>query len=500
MKKRLYSAKGVALRIITLVAVVSLAACSSNDDTNAQANPEVNPDEQPQSSQTQVTYAVDLESSQEVPPVAGGAASGNASITLDSANGALSGQLTVVNLSGPAVAAHIHSGFAGNNGAVLFPLTASDDGLTFSVPADTELTADQQSQFLNGGMYLNVHTADNPGGEIRGQIIPAGIDVIRSSLSGDQEVPPVNTTGSAQGVLTVNRTTGAIWATVVTDLPEAATMAHIHQGAARTNGAVVIGLTQDAENPDTWRSAEGDTLGEDSLAVIDTAGLYFNVHTASNPGGEVRGQIGGTRFTVRIDNVSNSDTLPTSQGSVAVPLSPGAYIIHQAARNPLLDPRAPAGAALEALAEDGDPSGLPDEVPGSVVFNTPVGSSAPGPLLPGGYYVFSFIAAPGDKLALATMFVQSNDWFYSTTDADDDSISLFAADGQAVTGDVTDQLSLWETETELDEEPGTGINQAPRQSGPNTGTDEVGTVGSLASKGKSVTLNGPVIRVTLTVN
>ncbi len=488
------------MRIVTLAAVVSLAACSSDNDNNTQANPEVNPDEQSQASQTEVTYAVALESSQEVPPVLGNVSSGTASIVLDTESGALAGQINIVSLSGPAVAAHIHEGFAGNNGAVLFPLTASDDGLSFSVPEDTVLTADQQAQFLNGGMYLNVHTADNPGGEIRGQIIPDGIEVIRSALSGDQEVPPVQSSGSATGVITVNRATGAIWATVVTDLPEAATMAHIHQGAARTNGPVVIGLTQDAENPDTWRSAAGDTLGEDSLAVIDTAGLYFNVHTASNPGGEVRGQIGGTRFTVRIDNVSTSDTLPTSQGSVAVPLSPGAYIVHQAVRNPLLDPRSPAGTALEALAEDGNPAGMPDEVPGSVVFNTPVGSSAPGPLLPGGYYVFSFIAAPGDKLALATMFVQSNDWFYSTTDADDDSISLFGADGQAVTGDVSDQLSLWETETEFDEEPGTGINQAPRQSGPNTGVDEVGTVGSLAGKGKSVTLNGPVIRVTITAN
>ncbi len=229
--------------------------------------------------------------------------------------------------------------------------------------------------------------------------------------------------------------------------------------------------------------------------------MYINVHTAANPGGELRGQIVlTTEFTVRIDNVSTAATLPTSGDSVAVPLSPGVYLVHRADRNPLLDPRDPASAALEALAEDGDPSQFPAFVPGSAVFNTPVGADAPGPLLPGGYYTFTFTASPGDNLAIATMFVQSNDWFYSTTDDNNDSIPLFAADGTAISGDVTSMLSLWESGTEVDEEPGTGPNQAPRQAGPNTGAEEGLTVGSLAGRGKSVTLNGNVIRVTITPN
>ena len=91
--------KGAALRLMTLTAALTLAACSSSDDsTNAAPDPDTS---------TQITYVVDLESSQEVPPVAGNAASGTANIVLDTATGALSGQLDVENLSGAAVAARV---------------------------------------------------------------------------------------------------------------------------------------------------------------------------------------------------------------------------------------------------------------------------------------------------------------------------------------------------------------------------------------------------------
>lgn len=228
-----YRVKRAALRFVTLATVLTLSACSSSNSTDGNDD---------QDSQTLLTYTVELQSAQEVPPVMGNTASGTANISLDPATGAITGDLQVLNLSGDAVAAHLHGAFAGNNGAVIFGLETIDNGQTWSVPEGSAITVDQQSMFLNGGTYLNVHTADNPGGEVRGQIVPDGIDVIRNTLSGDQEVPAVSTSGSASSVLTVNQSTGAIWATVVTDLPEAAMMAHIHQAAAGTNGPVLIGL------------------------------------------------------------------------------------------------------------------------------------------------------------------------------------------------------------------------------------------------------------------
>ena len=64
------------------------------------------------------------------------------------------------------------------------------------------------------------------------------------------------------------------------------------------------------------------------------------------------------------------------------------------------------------------------------------------------------------------MFVQSNDLFYAP---DGEGIALFNEAGEAFSGDITEQFLLWDAGTEENEQPGVGLNQAPRQSGPNVG-------------------------------
>lgn len=319
-------------------------------------------------------------------------------------------------------------------------------------------------------------------------------------LASANEVPPVIQPGaSGEANLTLDSDTGALSGSVsVSGLTGPATMAHIHEAAVGENGPVVIVLEGNDDNS-VWSVPADTVLDTAQLQSLLDGNMYVNVHTDANQGGELRGQIViTTEFTVRIDNVSSAETLTTSTGSVAVPLSPGAYVVHRAAANPLLEPRNPASAAIEDVAEDGNPSLFPTTVPGAIVFNTPVGATEPGPIFPGGYYTFSFLASPGDQLSIATMFIQSNDWFYSTTDDNNDSIALFDETGAAISGDISEMFSLWESGTEVDEEPGTGPNQAPRQTGPDTGDEEALGVGSLASRGKSVTLNGDVIQVTIT--
>ena len=94
-------------------------------------------------------------------------------------------------------------------------------------------------------------------------------------------------------------------------------------------------------------------------------------------------------------------------------------------------------------------------------------------LEPGQSQSITFHAGRGTYLYFATMFVQSNDLFYAF---DDRGLSLYDQDGNARTGDVTNEVDLWDAGTEVNEEPGVGPNQAPRQAGPNTGEDENGTI------------------------
>jgi hypothetical protein len=68
-------------------------------------------------------------------------------------------------------AAHIHMAPSGQNGPVIIPLVKSGDD-TWSVPGNTVLSSAQFDAFRNGQLYVNVHSAANPGGEIRAQLKP----------------------------------------------------------------------------------------------------------------------------------------------------------------------------------------------------------------------------------------------------------------------------------------------------------------------------------------
>ena len=107
---------------------------------------------------------VKLSGASEVPPVTtSGSGAGKIMVSDD---GAVSGSITTTGV--PGMAAHIHTGAAGVNGPVIIPLTK--DGDTYKVPAGAKLSADQMKAFKAGELYVNVHTAANKGGEIRGQL------------------------------------------------------------------------------------------------------------------------------------------------------------------------------------------------------------------------------------------------------------------------------------------------------------------------------------------
>lgn len=109
---------------------------------------------------------VELTPAQEVPPVQGGS-SGSGTITIND-DGSVSGSVTANGFA--PTAAHIHEGKAGTNGKVIVPFTKEGD--TFSAPAGAKLTADQMKAFKAGDLYVNIHSAAHPGGEVRAQLKP----------------------------------------------------------------------------------------------------------------------------------------------------------------------------------------------------------------------------------------------------------------------------------------------------------------------------------------
>jgi hypothetical protein len=111
---------------------------------------------------------VTLTGSKEVPPVTT-SATGTGNITVG-ADMSVSGSVTTTGVAG--VAAHIHDGGApGKNGPVIIPLTKTGDNV-WSVPAGAKFTDAQYASYKAGNLYVNVHSAANKAGEIRGQLTP----------------------------------------------------------------------------------------------------------------------------------------------------------------------------------------------------------------------------------------------------------------------------------------------------------------------------------------
>lgn len=106
-------------------------------------------------------------------------------------------------------------------------------------------------------------------------------------LSGDNEVPPVKTSASGSGTITV-ASDGAVSGSVKTSGVDG-TMAHIHVGAAGSNGPVIIPLTKGADG--TWTVPAGAKLNEDQMKSYKAGALYVNVHSEANKGGEIRAQL-----------------------------------------------------------------------------------------------------------------------------------------------------------------------------------------------------------------
>ena len=118
-----------------------------------------------------VALKADLEPSSEVPPrVSHGHGMVNAQF--DTSTKTLQWTITYEGLTGPASAAHFHGPApVGQNAKIQVPI--GKDALASPIKGSAALTDQQVTDLMAGQWYFNVHTAQNPMGEIRGQVLPA---------------------------------------------------------------------------------------------------------------------------------------------------------------------------------------------------------------------------------------------------------------------------------------------------------------------------------------
>ena len=223
---------------------------------------------------------------------------------------------------------HIHTGAAGANGPVVLDtgIRGTDQlqpgtGVVLLQYRAQARTAGASLDALRGlltnpnGYYVNLHTLTNPGGQFRGQLYRAEEKTFLADLSSANEVPPVTPGGTGVGSFVALRAydstgrfvlgAGLFTANYVLGAQQRLTGWHLHRGAGGANGPVVLdsGLTN-AQQMDTPPSGTGTiqrwiTYQPEAAAAVaglgdlfgNPAGFYMNLHTMTNPGGMVRGQM-----------------------------------------------------------------------------------------------------------------------------------------------------------------------------------------------------------------
>lgn len=245
---------------------------------------------QDQPTNTVLAFTVLLSPASEVPAVNNSSGSAIGALSLEGSN--LNYYVTFSGLSGPATAAHFHaSATPTNNAGVMIPLSppAATSGV---IAGSVQLSLAQITNFLSGLCYMNIHTALNPGGEIRGQVVPLRMVV---AMNGASEVPASTSTGTGNGILTFIGSQ-LFYEINFSGLSASATAAHIHGAASPQQNAGVIIPFSGVPGATSGTISGTATVTPQQLAYILAGETYVNIHTTANPGGEIRGQIWPIQF------------------------------------------------------------------------------------------------------------------------------------------------------------------------------------------------------------
>ncbi len=241
---------------------------------------------------TAQTFTVTLSGLQEVPANAS-TATGLASVVLNAAETTITVDASWTGLGSNANAGHIHGPAGpGANAGILFPFAGVPAAPTGSIPTQPfAITAAQVAQLKAGQFYVNIHSVNLGGGEIRGQLTPTKLYTV--TLSGAQEVPPNGSPATGTGSVELNGAETLIAARLSwSGLTANATMAHIHGPAGPgVNAGILFGFAGVPAATTGSIPTQVFPITAAQVAQLKAGQFYFNVHSGTFPGGEIRGQI-----------------------------------------------------------------------------------------------------------------------------------------------------------------------------------------------------------------
>jgi hypothetical protein len=234
-----------------------------------------------------ISFTAKLDGTQEV-PANNTKALGVAHLTLTPKLDSLIIRLDYTGLQSAFSAAHIHLGWPGVSGGVVFTLPAPVNNIIKTVITGPTLTPAFIADLFLGKYYVNVHSVNLIDGEIRGQITPEADINFSCILNAIQETPtPTNPNVFGVASFKLAKHNGVLsYNVLVNNLSGPITNGHIHKGVPGVAGPVVQGLTMIGNN-----KFKGTLDPTSFLTALFKDSLYINVHTTANPDGEARGQL-----------------------------------------------------------------------------------------------------------------------------------------------------------------------------------------------------------------
>src|SRR5262249_43389693 len=268
--------------------------------------------------------------------------------------------ITVEGLSGPIMAADFQDAPAGMPGPIVRDILSEFGARHTAVglwsPSDTQaLTTTMISELVAGNVCVNIHTAANPAGEIRGQVQLSNGVHFTANLQPTQVNPPSGATGTGAGSFTLTDK-ALCYKITVTGLGAPITGASIRTSPIGVNGGITFPIGPSFVGTSAQGFVNLSPLDRQALLAGD---MYVNIETGPFPAGQIRGQInlaGGFGFTIKMD------------GSQETPANP----------SPGFGPP-PATLTSEGLLLDLTASGLTGAITGAHLHNAPAG--APGPIV-----------------------------------------------------------------------------------------------------------------------
>jgi hypothetical protein len=226
-------------------------------------------------------------------------ATGTAMMIYDVATNRFDLTVTINNLTNTIAASHIHEAAVGVAGPVVTGLGAEAvyirNGTTVTLSFVDIPYGGTPLTLLRNGAYFNVHSAQFPGGEVRGQLIAQPKHLV-AILTPQQASASSTATSYGAAMITYDPGTNKIWTRIdIYNFTNTFSNSHYHEAPVGAAGPVVHGLggasVYTKVGPSSYHAVfANQTYLGDTFKLLQ-GGAYLNVHSNVAPGGEIRGQV-----------------------------------------------------------------------------------------------------------------------------------------------------------------------------------------------------------------